>query len=144
MFRNPANSQLLAQLHEPLPLRKLARIPTSLLRVEKVDCVPEGIQGQVQLWDSLASPDLSGAAPITFIVVILHCEDPASGSSGTVENEFSVQGLDGEGVQHPDVDLFCEERRPGGVVEEELGTVVLPHRGPWMTPGMGDILRAVT
>jgi hypothetical protein len=59
-----------------------------------------------------AFPNLSGSASITFVVVILHREDPALGSSGTVKNELSVQRLDGEGVQYTDVDLLCEGRRP--------------------------------
>lgn len=56
----------------------------------------------------LAFPRRSGAAPVTFVVVVLHGEDPAFGRSGRVKNELPVQGLDGEGVQHTDADLLCE------------------------------------
>lgn len=55
-------------------------------------------------------PWLSGPGPFTFIVVVLHREDPALGSTGTVKNEFPVQGLDGERVQHANVDfLFLQQ-----------------------------------
>lgn len=48
----------------------------------------------------------SGPGPVTFIVVVLHREDPALGGTGTVQNEFPVQGLDSERVQHSNVDLL--------------------------------------
>lgn len=50
---------------------------------------------------------------LTFIVVVLHSENPASGSTGTVKNELLIQGLDGERVQHANVDLLCEGRKTG-------------------------------
>lgn len=58
------------------------------------------------------------ARPLTFIVVVLHGEDPALGSPGTLKNEFPVQGLDGERVQHANVDLLCEGRRCRDVLRE--------------------------
>lgn len=53
-------------------------------------------------------PDPVWCSPITFIVVILHGEDPAFGCTGRVKNKLPVQGLDGEGIQHTDIDLLCE------------------------------------
>lgn len=56
--------------------------------------------------------------------MVLHGEDPALGSTGAFKNEIPVQGLDGEGVQHTDVDLLCESRKHRGVAEgEALGAV---------------------
>lgn len=48
--------------------------------------------------------------------MVLHGEDPPLGSSGAAENEIPVQGLDGEGVQHTNVDLLCEGRKHKGAV----------------------------
>ena len=56
-------------------------------------------------------PGPSSPGPFTIIVVVLYREDPALGSTGTVKDEFPVQGLDGERVQHTNVDLFCRGRR---------------------------------
>lgn len=77
--------------------------------------------------------------------MVLHCEDPALGSSGTVKNEFPVQGLDGERVQHANVDLLCEDRRCRDVAEGNgLDAVGLPFdKLPGRGTGWG-VLRAVT
>ena len=54
---------------------------------------------------ALLGLDVQLCAPssLTFIVVVLHSEDPALGSTGTVKNELLIQGLDGERVQHANV-----------------------------------------
>ena len=64
---------------------------------------------------ALLGLDVQPCAPssLTFIVVVLHSEDPALGSTGTVKNELLIQGLDGERVQYANVDLLCEGRRRG-------------------------------
>lgn len=72
---------------------------------------------------------LSGPGPITFVVVVLNRQDPALGSTGTVKNEFPIQGLDGESVQHSDVDLLCEGRCRGVAEGNGLGAVGLPFGG---------------
>lgn len=60
--------------------------------------------------------------------MVLHGEDPALGGTSAVENEFSVQRLDGEGVQHADVDLFCEGEHTAWL-RGGLGTTVCPGGG---------------
>lgn len=62
--------------------------------------------------------------------MVLHGDDPALGRTGAFENEISVQGLDGEGVQHTNVDLLCEGRKPRGVAEGNArGAVGVPFEG---------------
>lgn len=41
---------------------------------------------------------------LTFIVVVLHCDDASSGRPGVVNDGLGVQGFDGERVDHTDVD----------------------------------------
>lgn len=93
----------LAELHEPLPGLRMAKA--------------EGFNVLPTPWLPGPAPFLSlphpvWCSPVTFIVVILHGEDSAFGRTGTVKNKLPVQGLDGEGVQHTDIDLVCEGR-PG-------------------------------
>lgn len=62
--------------------------------------------------------------------MVLHSEDPALGSTGAFKNEIPVQGLDGEGVQHTNVDLLCERRKHRGVTEGKvLGAVGVSLHG---------------
>lgn len=41
---------------------------------------------------------------LTFIVVVLHCDDASSGCFGIVDDGLRVQRFDGERVDHTDVD----------------------------------------
>lgn len=43
---------------------------------------------------------------LTFVVVVLHRDDAASGGLGVVNDGLGVQGFDGERVDHADVDSF--------------------------------------
>lgn len=44
------------------------------------------------------------SCPRTFVVVVLHSDDAASGSLGVVDDGLGVQGFDGKWVNHADVD----------------------------------------
>lgn len=93
----------LAKLHEPLPGLRMAK-------AEEFGALSTPwLPGPAPFF---SLPDPVWYSPVTFIVVILHCEDPAFGGAGRVKNKFPVQGLDGEGIQHTDTDLLCEGR-PG-------------------------------
>lgn len=43
---------------------------------------------------------------LTFIVVVLHCDDSSSGGPGVIDDGLGVQGFDGERVDHTDVNSF--------------------------------------
>lgn len=43
---------------------------------------------------------------LTFIIVVLHCDDASSGGLGVVDDGLGVQRFDGERVNHADVDSF--------------------------------------
>lgn len=40
---------------------------------------------------------------LTFIVVVLHCDNASSGGSGVVDDGLGVQGFDGEWIDHTNV-----------------------------------------
>lgn len=44
--------------------------------------------------------------PLTFVVVVLHGDDAASGDPGVINDGFMVQGFDGEWIDHADVYSF--------------------------------------
>lgn len=44
--------------------------------------------------------------PLTFVVMVLHCDDATSGDPGVINDGFMIQGFDGEWVDHTDVDSF--------------------------------------
>ena len=91
---------------------------------------------------ALLGLDVQLCAPssLTFIVVVLHSEDPALGSTGTVKNELLIQGLDGERVQHANVDLLCEGRRRG--VRQRSWVLWVCPLGPWMGALGGSLSRS--
>lgn len=43
---------------------------------------------------------------LTFIVVVLHCDDASSGGPGVVDDGLGVKGFDGERVDHTNVNSF--------------------------------------
>lgn len=43
---------------------------------------------------------------LTFVVVVLHCDDASSGGPGVFDDGLRVQGFDGERVNHADVNSF--------------------------------------
>ena len=51
---------------------------------------------------------------LTFIVVVLHCDDASSGCFGIVDDGLRVQRFDGERVDHTDVDSLWWRREEGG------------------------------
>lgn len=43
---------------------------------------------------------------LTFVVVVLHCDDASSGDPGVLNDGFMIQGFDGEWIDHTDVYSF--------------------------------------
>ena len=43
---------------------------------------------------------------LTFVVVVLHCDDATSGGPGVIDDGLGVQRFDGEKVDHADVNSF--------------------------------------
>lgn len=57
---------------------------------------------------------------LTFIVVVLHCDDASSGGPAIVDDGLGVQGFEGERVDHADVNSFWGTEEGGGCTSVQL------------------------